>query len=76
MPTGSVSTTEKVKLYPSALYADSRLEACYPHTIVSILAIMMKDVMMHSTLRHIYRVFLPTSTLLNKEMEVIVADIT
>lgn len=33
---------KKVELYPSALYADSRLEACYPHTIVSILAIMMK----------------------------------
>jgi hypothetical protein len=33
---------KKLELYPSALYADSRLEACYPHTIVSILAIMMK----------------------------------
>ena len=33
---------KKLELYPSALDADSRLEACYPHTIVSILAIMMK----------------------------------
>jgi len=33
---------KKLEVYPSALYADSRLEACYPHTIVSILAIMMK----------------------------------
>ena len=38
-----VCTRQKqLELYPSALYADSRLEACYPHTIVSILAIMMK----------------------------------
>ena len=33
---------KKLELYPAALYADSRLEACYPHTIVSLLALMMK----------------------------------
>src|SRR5919201_4117358 len=33
---------KKLELYPSALHADSRLEACYPHTLLSILAIMMK----------------------------------